>query len=252
MKIHEFESCYMIRVRSIKTYYMTKLLAVFALLFAVSAHAMTQDDGITEGVNLITSRSTQKITGNLTPNGLHVGLKVAPVMYEGNNQDYTLIGILGYPFAATHDHVSHVSNYRDVIGVQGSVFKASGADAVGLKCSIYDNAAGGTSTCLIIDFPYPQEGTQTAGVIMRGSTWATGLIGFEVENPQSYKFSFDFNGSKLAMGRKAGITYCLKFNTETAELDYLKNCGEANEEVIGQVAMADDKPKQPKPHKPKR
>lgn len=213
---------------------MKNIISVFALcFFAINAHS----EGMDEGVNLITSRSTQRIGGNLTPYGVHVGLKVAPVMYEGNSQDYTLIGVLGYPFAAKQDRYNHVSNYRDVIGVQGSVFKSSGADAVGLKCSIYDNLAGGTSTCLIIDFPYPQEGTQTAGVIMRGSTWATGLIGFEVENPQSYKYSFDFNGSKLAMGSKNGVVYCLQFNVDMEELNYIKNCGTANEEIAGQVSI---------------
>lgn len=218
---------------------MKSLIAILAALFITcNTHAMTQIEGITEGTDLVTSYAVQKIVKSTTPYGLYVGFKSMPIIYEGNSVDYTLIGILGYPFAATLEGTNHASNYRSVIGVQGSVYKASKADAIGLKCSIYDNLPGGTSTCLTISFPYPQEGTHTAGVIMEGSTWATGLIGFEVENPQSYKYSFDFNNSKLAMGSKDNVVYCLQFNQVTAEMNYIKNCGTSSEKIIGQVAIS--------------
>lgn len=216
---------------------MKNLIAVLMLSISHVAYALN-DDGLLGLRDLMTRSYVQKIDGKFTPsNRVQLGLNVTPTMFEGNNIDYTLIGVLGMPSVQTWQTNPHISNYRTVIGVQGSVYKATPADAVGLKCSIFDTAPGGTSTCLTISFPYPQEGTPTAGILLEGSTWASGLLGIEVDNPQSYKHSINLNGSRMAMGSKSGVVYCLRFNDITAELEYIKDCGSSAEIVVGTLTI---------------
>jgi len=217
---------------------MTKLIAVLMCLFAVpaSAKGFLGDMGVAgEIVDLGTSEYIQKVEGSLTPaNKIQTGLKVVPTINVDSGINYELIGM----YSGVGVNGFNTAPHRDAIGVQGTVFKNSAdANAVGLKCSVYDALPGGTSTCLAIDYPYPQAGTPTAGITLLGSSWAEGLLGIEVINPQSYKHSINLNGSKMAVGGKSGSTYCLQFNEAALQIDYIKDCGTPAESVVGRVAI---------------
>ena len=221
---------------------MKKYIALFVALISLSsnlAHAKFAGDlGIGgEIADLGTSSYIEKVDGNLTPaNKIQTGLKAVPTIDVSNGINYELIGV----YSGVGVNGLNTSPHRDAIGVQGTVFKNStDANAIGLKCSVYDALPGGTSTCLEVSFPYSQAGTPTAGVIFRAPSWATGLTGISfAKNPHAYKYATDYAGAPIAMGSKNGVVYCLQFNDATAELDYIKNCGTAYEEVVGQVAMA--------------
>jgi len=220
------------------------LIAVLALLVTFNAHAkgFAGDMGLAgEMVDLSTSDFIQKVEGILTPaNKIQTGLKVRPSINVDGGVNYELIGV----YSGVGVNGLNVAQHRDAIGVQGTVFKNSAdANAVGLKCSVYDAIPGGTSTCLEVSFPYSQAGTPTNGISMQPSNFATDLVGISfAKNPQAYKYATDYAGAPVAMGSKAGSTYCIQFNDATAELDYIKNCGTASEEVVGQVAMASAPP----------
>lgn len=167
-------------------------------------------------------------------NKVQNGLQVDSRIDVSNGVDYHLIGVA----SLVQVNGLNISAHRDAIAVQGTVIKnSSDAHVVGLKCGIYDAIAGGSSTCLTIDYPLPLSGTPTAGITFQGSSFADGLLGVEFLNPQSYKHSINLNGSKIAMGSKNGSVYCLQFNPDTAGLDYLKDCGTPQESVHGVVQI---------------
>jgi hypothetical protein len=210
-------------------------LAIISLVLCQQAEAKFIDGIAGEIVNLRGSKTVMKVDGNFTPNNeVRTGVKATPNMNAGNGNDYELIGVYGGPTVSGLGNPAH----RDTIGVQGTVFKNSAdANAIGVRCSVYDFMPGGTSTCLAIDYPYPQAGTPTAGITLLGSSWASGLLGIEIVNPESYKHSINLNGSRMAVGSTDGTAYCLQFNKDTAKLDYIKHCGTERQEVIGQVSI---------------
>lgn len=211
--------------------------AIFAIGLTGSASAeFFGDYGVSgEIVDLRTSVAMEEITGILTPsNEVQAGLRVTPTINVDNGIDYSLIGV----FSGVSVNGFNTARHRDATGVQGTVFKNSAnANATGLKCSVYDYLPGGTSTCLRVSYPYPQDGTPTAGIILEGSTWAQGLKGVVVENPDSFESSIDLNGSKIAVGSKDGSKYCLQFNAATAGIDYIKDCGTTAEKVVGKISI---------------
>ncbi len=208
------------------------------LFFSSLTHAKFVGDlGIAgEIVDLSTSDFIEKVEGGLTPaNKIQTGLKVVPSISVDSGVGYELVGV----YSGVSVNGLNIAQHRDAIGVQGTVFKNSADNnAVGLKCSVYDMIPGGTSTCLEVSFPYSQTGTQTAGVIFKAQSWATGLIGMSfAENPQAYKYATDYAGAPVAMGSKSGSTYCIQFNDATAELEYIKDCGSSVEIVVGTLTI---------------
>lgn len=218
---------------------MKKIISVILCLLAVSANAkgFLGDMGITgEMIDLSTSDFIQKVEGNLTPaNKIQTGLKAVPTINVDGGVSYELIGVYG----GVSVNGFNTSPHRDAIGVQGTVIKNSAdANAVGLKCSVYDAIQGGTSTCLEVSFPYSQAGTPTNGISMQPSNFATGLVGISfAKNPQAYKYATDYAGAPVAMGSKLGSTYCIQFNDVTAELEYIKDCGSSAEIVVGTLTI---------------
>lgn len=220
---------------------MKKYIALFIALISLGsnlAHAKFAGDlgGAGEIADLSASDYIQKVGGSLTPaNKIQTGLKAVPTINVDGGVNYELIGV----YSGVGVNGLNTAPHRDAIGVQGTVFKNSAdANAVGLKCSVYDAIPGGTSTCLEVSFPYSQAGTPTVGIAMTPPGYATGLIGMSfAKNPQAYKYATDYAGAPVAMGSKAGSTYCIQFNDATANLDYIKNCGTSSEQLVGTITV---------------
>lgn len=220
---------------------MKKLITLFTLLALcnnlVYAKFAGEDFGIAgEMVDLSTSDYIQNVDGSLVPaNKIQAGLKVVPSINVNGGVSYELIGV----YSGVRVNGLNAAQHRDAIGVQGTVFKNSAdANAVGLKCSVYDMIPGGTSTCIEVSFPYSQAGTPTNGISMQPSNFATNLVGISfAKNPQAYRYATDYAGAPVAMGSKSGSTYCIQFNDATAELDYIKDCGSSAEIVVGTLTI---------------
>lgn len=201
--------------------------------------------------NLADSAYTQQIKGNFrNMNQIQTGLKVITDLTVDNPNGYELIGIYSGAIARRNNDAKR----QKVTGILGAAFKVGKMNAFGVECDVFDFEVGGSSSCLGINFTLPNPGA--VGISFNPPRYATGLIGMSfAKNPQAYKYATDYAGAPVAMGSKSGSTYCIQFNDATAELDYIKNCGTASEEVVGQIAMIKDKPKPPKPiaaYKPKR
>lgn len=180
------------------------------------------------------SHAEETINTSLVPvNDAQSGLKVTSSLNVANNVNYGFVGVLGAPSV----NGLSVAPIQEMTGVQGTVFKNSAsANVTGLRCSVYDFIAGGTSTCLSVEFPYSQAGTNTTGVVLSAGPYnqPNSITGVAVTgNKAAFKVGVDMGGTRLAMGSKDGILYCFKFNPVTAGVDYVKYCGETNEAVVG-------------------
>lgn len=222
---------------------MERIILIFTVLVlcsnAAQAKFFSDIGGLNSGVDdtdLSVSGAMQKIEGNLVPaDKVQNGLKVVPLIVVDSGVSYKLIGVFSGVWVSGVNAAPH----RDAIGVQGNVFKNSADNrAVGLKCGVYDYLPGGSSTCLVVDFPMPQPGTPTVGISMEAPSFASGLVGLSfAKNPHAYKYATDYAGAPIAMGSKAGSVYCIQFNEVTANLEYIKNCGTSSEQVVGTITI---------------
>lgn len=224
---------------------MKTYLALFITLLSVNSGIaqakFVGDLGVAgEMVDLYASDSVEVVDAKLlTPaNKIQSGLKVDTRMDVSNGVDYHLIGVA----SLVQVNGLNISAHRTAIGVQGTVIKNSAdANVTGLKCSVYDAIAGGTSTCLEVSFPLPLAGTVTTGVKMSPPSFATDIVGISfAQNPQAYKYTVDHAGAPISMGTKNGVRYCLQFNDSTADLEYIKNCGTDTEQIVGKVKIIGD------------
>jgi hypothetical protein len=215
---------------------MYKLFAVLILISTSSFAGGFLGDYGPGGRNLdLADAAYIKLTeGRFRPNNqIQTGLKINTRMLGFSDVDYELISVYGVAVAVRDSTARH----QTATGISGVSFKDSAtANTAGVECDAFNFFLGGSSSCMRIKFTQTLPGD--VGISFEPPSYAENLVGISFEkNPQAYKYAANFAGSPVAMGSKAGSTYCIQFNETSAELEYIKNCGTSAEQVIGTITI---------------
>lgn len=177
----------------------------------------------------------EKITDNFqADNSLHTGLKIDTLMdfstgYPGANFGlYSLVrsnGIIGS------------WGVHDVVGVHATAVKNSNGWAAGLHCDVYDMFPGGTSICLNIEFPQTQVGTDTVGVNMQPTVGAKGLVGLQIQNPESFKYSIKAPNMSQVFGQTDDAYFGMRYDPVSQSLKFYRNIGQKYELLVHEIKM---------------
>lgn len=181
------------------------------------------------------STDQEKITGSFTAdNRLHTGLKIDTSMdfntgWAGANFGLYSIARGSGPAGSWGVH--------DIVGVHGTAVKNGNIWAAGGHFDVYDTVSGGTALGVNIELPQTQIGTNTIGLNMQPHTGARGLVGIQIQNPESFKTLIDAPNRDWIFGDVDGSTFGFRFNKISQSLEFFRNIGQRSELLVHEIKM---------------
>ena len=176
-----------------------------------------------------------KVTGSFyANNGLRTGIKSDTSMDFNNGMagaNFSMYGI------ARGNGNQGSWGVHDIVGVHGTAVKNGTFWAAGMHCDVYDTVPGGTSICLNIEFPQTQVGTDTIGINMQPHVTARDLIGIQIQNPDSFKYSLYIPNTSIAFGQVDTVPFGMRFNTSKQSLEFFRSIGKSDETKVGEIKM---------------
>jgi hypothetical protein len=126
---------------------------------------------------------------------------------------------------------------HDIVGVHGTAYKDFNGWAAGGHFDCYDTAPGGTCVGVNIELPKTQAGTDTVGLNIQPHESARGLIGIQLQNPQTYKFGIVAANTPWVVGLVDYVPFGFVFDPKTQRLKFCRNVGLPEQVCRGYVDM---------------
>lgn len=177
----------------------------------------------------------QKITGSFrADNNLYTGLKVDTVTDFSTGMAGANFSIYGIARGKGNQGNWGV---HDIVGVHGTAVKNGNIWAAGGHFDVYDTVSGGTALGVNIELPQTQIGTNTIGLNMQPHTGARGLVGIQIQNPESFKTLIDAPNRDWIFGDVDGSTFGFRFNKISQSLEFFRNIGQRSELLVHEIKM---------------
>lgn len=177
----------------------------------------------------------QKITGSFRANNnLYTGLKVDTVTDFSTGMAGASFGM--YSIVRGNGDQGNWG-VHDIVGVHGTAVKNGKFWATGLHCDVYDTVSGGTSICLNMEFPQTQNGTNTIGLNMQPHVGAKNLIGIQIQNPESFKYSLMAPNISQVFGQTDDAHFGMRFDSASQSLKFYRNIGQKYELMVHEIKM---------------
>ncbi len=181
------------------------------------------------------SKDEESITGSfIADNRLHTGIKVDTSMDFNSGMAGANFSIYGIARGRGNAGAWGV---HDIVGVHGTAIKDGAFWAAGMHCDVYDTVSGGTSICLNVEFPLTQPETSTIGINLQPHPEARGLIGLQLQNPDSFKTGIDMPNMNWIFGDTDGSTFGMRYDKLTQSLKFYRNIGQRYELLVHEIKM---------------
>lgn len=201
-----------------------KFILLLCMLLTTSAFAQNS-----------VSKDEEKIAANFkADNNLRTGLKIDTLM------DFTT-GMAGANFglySIARGRGNQGSwGVHDIVGVHGTAVKDGVMWAAGGHFDVYDTVPGGTALGVNIEFPQTQRGTNSIGLNMQPHSSARGLVGIQIQNPESFKAAVDMPNMNWIFGDTDGATFGMRYDEIAQSLRFYRNIGQKHELMVHEIKM---------------
>jgi hypothetical protein len=126
---------------------------------------------------------------------------------------------------------------HDIVGVYGTAYKDFNGWAAGGHFDCYDSVPGGTCLGVNIELPKTQKGSETIGLNIQPNVDARGIVGIQLQNPQTYKYGVIAANTSYVFGMTNDVPFGFRFNSATQRLEFFRNIGQPNETRRGWIDM---------------